>query len=523
MSFFLYKYKYLIILGLICLGFLALESFHAKQYGFSEEDELKSIMTSVGFNPENIDFITKKSTFYQEDFLGSNNLKSTIHNSILHESGNCILYNITLHLWFKIFDFSLYSGRMFSVLFGIGVIIVSFFLSDSLFDNKKISILSSLLIACNQNIFAYSISLRTYSMAIFFSLLATLLFVKWLRSLELAADKKTVTKTSISYSIIAGLSLLTHYFCIYILMIHFLFLIPLFFKNSTKNKVAIFLPYVIISGILATWMLAGGYEGSKGMASGNDWHLKYAKSANKLSTMTQITSLENTIDYLKTTALEWTYNGRYWHYFSFNIKMRYIIFLFAIPTFFLVTSLYYLWKKKRNVLYLLCSLAIVGPVFCIYLAFNSGHTVSFSSRYIVICIPYFAIILAYGIYQIQTKSGIWKIASIVLFALFSLNILVQSKLSFDETAEQLQPHLLQMNLAVQEKLDRTKNISSKTIEFPYPWLAVKFNFNFIPTQMKIPQKINTQIEPNKIYLYDAVSKKRTVLYEFPKDFNATPN
>ena len=317
--------------------------------------------------------------------------------------------------------------------------------------------------------------------------------------------------------------MLTHYFCLYILMIHALFLIPHLLRRETKNKIALFFPYVISAVVITPWMLIGGLKGLSYMAGGNEWHLAYAKSSNPLASMTQLTSIQNTITYIKKIALEWTYNGRYWDYFQFNIKMRYILIILVIPFIFLCVSLINLLRKKSKDLFLLFSLFIIGPIFCIVLAFQSGHTVSFSDRYTLMSFPYFIIIISYGIYQLQSKSGLWRIVTLSLCTLFALNIIFQTKLQADEVAKKFEPHFLRMNYSVQKQLGVTKDLQSKIIEFPYIWVALYFNFNFIPSQMEIKQRINPQLEKNKVYLFDTLTKKRIVLYELPKDFDATPN
>ncbi len=521
----LHKNKFLVALVVICSIFFVIESHQAKQVGTIEEDEFKSLMTSVGFKEITIDSISKKPIFSQEDFLKFNSLTEVVHKNITHESGNCILYDLTLHTWIKIFGFSLYTLRMLSLLFAVGIIIIAFYLSDSLFNNKNTALLSSALLACDPSILCYGTRVRTYAMATFLSLLATLLFVKWIKSIDKNDKKKLFTNLSVAYGTIAGLAVLAHYFCFYILLIHFIFLIPHLLKASIKNKLGLILPYVVLSLIVGTWIYIGGLEGFHYIAKGNEWHLSYAKGANKLTSMTQLTTIDNTIAYIKKTALAWSYNETYWYYFRFNIPMRYLLILFAIPVIFICSALFYLWRKKQNgihLFYFLILLFLVGPSICIFLAFQSGHTASYNDRYALMSLPYFTIVLAYGISQLYNNTGFWKNTSVGLCIILAVNIVTTQKIYFDDIALQFKPHFQILNDSVQKQLKETANFKNKMIEFPYPYMALKFNLSLSPTHRNIKQTINYKIERNKIYLIDTITKKKSVLYEFPKDYNAVP-
>ena len=516
--------KYGVFLFIICSLFAVLEFQEARNSDIFEVDETKSLMTAIGFDASKIESLSSGKVFYQSFFFENNNIESCIQNNITDESGNCSLYSITLHYWINIFGFSLTAIRTLSIIFSIGTILLTYSLCTIIFENKTVALISAILCASNSLILAFGIRTRTYSMAVFLSLLGTYLFILLLQKIR--ANHKSAKPLSLLYGIAVGLSVLAHYFCVYILFIHLLFAVPLFFKLKSQDKWIMITAMFCFVVIISSWMLIGGIAGLPLMADGNEWHLNYAKGNNKLSSMTQITNMQNAFAYIRSTFLTWTGNGTYWNYFQFGIKMRYIIILFIIPVIFILSGVFHLRKKYIagiNLFLFLILLCTIGPIFCLFLAFKAGHTVSFSERYALLSLPYLIIIISFGIQQLISKKKWILVGTAGMLILHLGNIILSRKLDLVEREPHFQSIYPKVNNAIQYKLETSPEFRTQTIEYPYAWLALRMNLTLFPILPKQAQRINTEINKNKIFFFNKENNKRTLLYTFPNDYNATPN
>jgi len=92
-------------------------------------------------------------------------------------------YYFMMWVWTKLFGTSLYALRLPSVLFGIGSIMLIFWVAALLYDHK-VGLLSAAFLAFNGHQIYWSQMARMYSMACFLGLLSTLLWLQLLRDSE---------------------------------------------------------------------------------------------------------------------------------------------------------------------------------------------------------------------------------------------------------------------------------------------------------------------------------------------------
>jgi len=134
------------------------------------------------------------------------------------------LYYMLLKPFAYFFNYSVFSIRFFSVVFGILGIWAIYFFTKELFD-KKAALFASLIAALSPFAIQYSQEGRMYSMLSFLIMMAAYFLIKGLK-----ADKY---KYYIFFGIFMGLSFLTHYMgVIYSLIFYLVFVVYNFFLKT---------------------------------------------------------------------------------------------------------------------------------------------------------------------------------------------------------------------------------------------------------------------------------------------------
>ena len=177
--------------------------------------------------------------------------------------GNPPFYYSFLDFWTKLFGDSEFSIRFPSVIFGLLSILVLYYLTSSLF-NKRIALLSALILAVNPFHIYLSQQARMYSLFTLFSLLSLFYFFKILKE-----DRKT---NMILYLVFNILKLYTYYFAIFVLLVECLYF-TLFHKDF-KSKSKDFMLTNLFIFILFSPQFIKIYNGFLGKTSELNWGLR---------------------------------------------------------------------------------------------------------------------------------------------------------------------------------------------------------------------------------------------------------
>lgn len=138
------------------------------------------------------------------------------------------LYYIFLKGFSFFFDYSVYGIRLFSAIFGIATIVVTYFLAKELF-GKRTAVYASLLATISPLAIQYSQEARMYEMLVFLILTASLYFVKGLKTKEY--------KYFVIWGVLTGLSMLTHYMGIIFSALYFpAFVMWNFYEQSVEGR-----------------------------------------------------------------------------------------------------------------------------------------------------------------------------------------------------------------------------------------------------------------------------------------------
>lgn len=148
------------------------------------------------------------------------------------------LYFYILYFIFKIFGYTELIARLFSAVLGVVSIYALYILAKEIF-NKKIALISALLLAINSFHLYYSQEARPYILLFLFSILSFYGLSVYLKNPNI--------KNAIKYGAFSGLMLLSHFFGLFVVFAQ-LFILLFFFLISEKDTKFFFIKNTAIAG-----------------------------------------------------------------------------------------------------------------------------------------------------------------------------------------------------------------------------------------------------------------------------------
>lgn len=150
------------------------------------------------------------------------------------------LYYFIVHFFVSIFGDSIYVARLVSVLFGVGGIVLLYYLAKELF-SKNTALTAVLLLSVNHFHIYYSQEARMYTMLFFTTTLAFLFLVRFLKNPGLTS--------ALLYSFATVLLVNTHFYSFFALLSQYLIILYFIVKPYNATGKNIF-RYAFISGLI---------------------------------------------------------------------------------------------------------------------------------------------------------------------------------------------------------------------------------------------------------------------------------
>ncbi|QRR01668.1 glycosyltransferase family 39 protein [Dyadobacter sandarakinus] len=192
-------------------------------------------------------FIPK--TFTPAEFWAPKSIEDYYDAMTRSDIGNSPFYYLLLHYWIKFFGMSDYAVRFFSVIFSVLIIGLTYIFGKRFF-NERTGLIAAAIVAVEPFFIAYSHQARNYSLTFFLTLLATYFF------LRIMEEKNRNLWLYAGYALAAGLSLLSHFLTISVLLAHAFYAL-LFLRNVQGWIKMAVTALVALSGV-TWWMVAGG-------------------------------------------------------------------------------------------------------------------------------------------------------------------------------------------------------------------------------------------------------------------------
>lgn len=162
------------------------------------------------------------------------------------------LYFIVLHYWTNMFGYGEMAVRLLSLIFGTGVIILTYVLGKKLFPNYQVGLISALIVAILPIQIEYSQEARPYIIFCFFGLLAAISLWKYLESEQ--------WRRLIYFNLATIVGLYLHYSFVFFLVAAYGYWLLIIIFNRRQSAGPRLLPLVISAALifLAYWPWLGG-------------------------------------------------------------------------------------------------------------------------------------------------------------------------------------------------------------------------------------------------------------------------
>ncbi len=171
-------------------------------------------------------------SFWSDEVYSINFSRTLIHTA-KYKDTNMMLFHLILHYWMRLGENELVL-RILSTVFACATIPFIYLIGKKLF-SKETGLISAILLSINVFFIAYAQEVRSYSLLFLLSAISTYYFVQII-------SKPTKKLNYLFYIIASGLSLYAHYFAIFLIITHFLYII-IFKIRSIKIK------YLFTTGI----------------------------------------------------------------------------------------------------------------------------------------------------------------------------------------------------------------------------------------------------------------------------------
>ena len=307
------------------------------------------------------------------------------------------LYYIMLHFWLKIVMFP----RLFSVLFSIASIIITYVIAKKVFD-ESIALLTSFFLSISPTSVHYSSEIRMYTLLLFFSLIATYFLLRFI------LNKKVLN--AIFYVFFSVCAFYTHYYALFLIIAQLIYLISVnvLHDNFLKRlKVALLLGCSVLI-LYIPWIKYFLAHTLTSTGSG----------AHALPHSTNLDNLANIILILFLGEAKSLPLKPFFHFlYNYRVESAYFLLIFALFFLPLIYSILLIRKKesgnKKEKMLIVFSTLI--PLFLSAILIIIGGR--FYPRNLLIVLPFYLMLLSYSIFSVKRIWIRWLIILIITFYL----------------------------------------------------------------------------------------------------------
>ena len=306
-------------------------------------------------------------------------------------------YYLALRCWDLFFGNSLFSIRMFSVLFGVLIVLGVYLLVKEIFKNNRLALFASLLVAVNPFQIQYASEARMYTLGTFLIIFSSYFLLKAISSCHSRSlfchSRKNGNLWWLLYILFASAAIYTHYYIFFSIFAQVIFVLYIILRESKfnisafiKNKIFRYsiLVYSLITFSYLPWLKT--FLKQIGQVQENYWipAMNFWSIPNTFYKMT----FELPISFLKT---------------------EYILTALMIIISAIIVSV--LKKKKQPAKWLIFfSLIIPFAIASIF----SFKTSVYLDRYFIFVSAFYLIFIALGIFLIKNKFTKTVISSIII-------------------------------------------------------------------------------------------------------------
>jgi uncharacterized membrane protein len=404
------KVHFFFLLLIMILGF-TLRYFHI-DHNTIWLDEKISLSESNGLTYTTSEL---QNSFTTDYIKKQNNLKNVIDATIKEDGGNGILYILKLHYWQKLFGSSDRAIRILSLIFNLLLIPVGYYFSLIVFKSKRVAIIAAIIFALHPMLIHYAQEARPYSMAIFFSCLSSLFFYKAFFN---QSNSKYVGLNLLAFGFFSLMSVLTHYLTAYIFLAQGVFF--LIYNRRQKDYIRYISCWLCIIVVIVFWLLNGGLEGLHYMSLHNQQYTELLKSHK-----------DGEDKFLLPANFKYVFLGWIQQLLSITgntlqqsgFRLRELTILLIIPGIIVIAGIKRKSQTEKSNLVLLLMILLSSTVYATTLAIVTGHTISFQPGYGIFAVPYFILLISFGIDSLFL-SDTSKLKNMALIGIFTFLMVI---------------------------------------------------------------------------------------------------
>ncbi|MBL0126324.1 MAG: glycosyltransferase family 39 protein [Flavobacteriales bacterium] len=324
------------------------------------------------------------STFDHNDLVARNDLPHVIDACLVNDGGNGFFHSVVLHYWMLIAPHTTTWLRLPSAILGVIVILLVIAMTHDLFGDRRMSLVAGVFCSWSVLLLQGSIDLRGYTLAAALALASTWCLFRILL-------KSGGRWMYISHAGFAALALLSHYTTVYIFIGHLL--VALLLARDRKIWAGLMIGGSVVIVLVAVWLANGGLDGYAVLAARNDQYIAQVKADPDINTFFQATRPSTLVEGIAVQSLWASGNGLQY----IGPQLRYIMLLLFLPAALMLWALRNAERgRRRRLMLALLIMAVMSMAFAVVLALNSGHTISFFSRYALFSLPFWCMAMAVG-------------------------------------------------------------------------------------------------------------------------------
>jgi uncharacterized membrane protein len=165
-------------------------------------------------------------------------------------------YYLVLRCWDLFFGNSLFSIRMFSVFFGVLIVLGTYLLVKEIFKNNRLALFACLIVAVNPFQIQYASEARMYTLGTFLIIFSSYFLLKAISSIRSSYEMGNKKVYWFLYILFASAAIYTHYYIFFSIFAQAIFVLYIILRESKFNIFAFIKNKIFHYSILAYFLIA---------------------------------------------------------------------------------------------------------------------------------------------------------------------------------------------------------------------------------------------------------------------------
>jgi uncharacterized membrane protein len=311
-------------------------------------------------------------------------------------------YYLVLRCWDLFFGNSLFSIRMFSVLFGVLIVLGTYLLVKEIFKNNRLALFACLIVAVNPFQIQYASEARMYTLGTFLIIFSSYFLLKAIYSVKILNEGENIYSRLLInnkkvwwllYILFASAAMYTHYYVFFSIFAQAIFVLYIILRESKFNISAFIKNKIFHYSILAYSLIALLYL---------PWLRTFLKQTGQVQENYWIPAMNF-----------WSIPNTFWKMtFELPINFLKIEYILVILMIIISAVIISVLKKKKQPAKWLIFFSLIIP-FAIASIFSLKTSV-YLDRYFIFVSAFYLIFIALGIFLIKNKFIKAVIAAIII-------------------------------------------------------------------------------------------------------------